>query len=143
MTPSELAKLEVYFRISDPSSDSEQQANSPEQNYTAAHWKVEGGDLSDETVYQAMRYLNALFGESEFSMKTAAGPRFVVPELRVMAPRKYSVIRLHIRRGTITEQAIRDASQYLETLCPDAQVHCRTVNHEEVADRLADRSGKA
>lgn len=134
MTPQELEGLEPYFRISDASSsDSEGQPETP-KTYTAAYWKVISDDLTDETLYQSMKYINELFADSDLEMKTTAGPRFVVPELRIVAPRHYHAFRFHIRRGTITAMGVQDASQYLETLCPEAQVLCRTVAHEEIRD---------
>ncbi|KAF6805570.1 hypothetical protein CMUS01_14588 [Colletotrichum musicola] len=134
MTPQELEGLEPYFRISDASSsDSEEQPEAP-KTYTAAQWKVSGNDLTDETLYQSIKYINEIFPGSDLAMKTTAGPRFTVPELQIVAPRHYHAIKFHIRRGTITAQGVEDASQYLETLCPEAQVLCRAVANEETPD---------
>ncbi|KAF6792638.1 hypothetical protein CSOJ01_14135 [Colletotrichum sojae] len=134
MTPQELEGLEPYFRISDASSsDSEEQPEAP-KTYTAAQWKVSRNDLTDETLYQSIKYINEIFPDSDLAMKTTAGPRFVVPELQIVAPRHYHAIKLHIRRGSITAKGVQDAVSYLETLCPEAQVVCRTVAHEETQD---------
>ncbi|KAF6826110.1 hypothetical protein CPLU01_09842 [Colletotrichum plurivorum] len=137
MTPQEVEALEPYFRISDASSsDSENQPETP-KIYTAAHWKVVSNDLTDETLFQCMKYINELFADSDLAMKTTAGPRFVVPELGIIAPRHYHALKFHIRRGTITAKGVEDASQYFETLCPEAQVLCRTVAHEEIREEAA------
>lgn len=138
MTPQELDGLEPYFRISDHSSSESEDSPETPKTYTAVHWKIVSDDLTDETLYQSIKYINDLFADSDLAMKTTAGPRFVVPELRIVAPRHYQAIKFQIRRGTITDKEVRDAVQYLEALCPEAQVICRTVSHEEIRDEVLD-----
>ncbi|TEA13106.1 hypothetical protein C8034_v005257 [Colletotrichum sidae] len=143
MPNSELAKFEKYFNISESSANEEEEeeqedaeeeegnttpteTTTPEKRYRIANFRVAGGQVTEETLFRAVRHVSSIFSSSELSIEAVSNMFSVGSPASLGSRRNYNVMTLSVRNGCITGETASEATKQLRELCLGSQVRCRT-----------------